>query len=244
MTLSAAEQYLLELINRARLDPQAEANRYDLPLNAGLGAGTISGEALQVLSPNSELNEAAVAHSEWMLNADSFSHTGNGGSSAGERMAASGYEFVGQWTWRENLAWAGTTGQINLNDAIENHYEGLYRSAGHRANTFDASISEVGLGQVAGMFTQNGVSYSSSMLTENFASSGNATFLTGVSYRDQGRDNFYSIGEGRANYRITVEGQTAATPVPVGTVWRLGMMRKQLCGSVTEAARLHASRLI
>lgn len=70
MTLSAAEQYLLELINRARLDPQAEANRYDLPLNAGLGAGTISGEALQVLSPNSELNEAAVAHSEWMLNAD------------------------------------------------------------------------------------------------------------------------------------------------------------------------------
>lgn len=211
MALSVAEQYLLELINRARLDPEAEANRYNLDLNDGLAAGSIGSEALQVLAPNDELNRAATAHSQWMLDTDAFSHTGSGGSSAGERMAASGYDFVGQWTWRENLAWAGTTGTIDLNDAIINHHEGLYRSAGHRANTFDAKISEVGLGQVEGMFTQNGQSYSSSMLTANFAASGAATFLTGVSYRDQSRDKFYSIGEGRANYRITVDGETAVT---------------------------------
>ena len=36
MTLSAAEQYLLELINRARLNPAAEAARYGIDLNAGL----------------------------------------------------------------------------------------------------------------------------------------------------------------------------------------------------------------
>lgn len=211
MTLSAAEQYLLELINRARLDPQAEADRYNLDLNNGLDAGTISGDALQVLAPNSVLDAAATAHSDWMLNADTFSHTGRNGSSAGDRMTASGYEFVGGWTWRENLAWAGTTGTIDLVDAIENHHEGLYRSAGHRENTFDADISEVGLGQVEGMFSQNGQTYSSSMLTENFAASGSSAFVTGVAYRDTDGDNFYSVGEGRSDIWLEVGG--AATHV-------------------------------
>ena len=49
------------------------------------------------------------------------------------------------------------------------------------------------------------------MLTENFAASGDATFITGVSYRDADRDRFYSIGEGRADYRIIVDGQRAVT---------------------------------
>lgn len=211
MTLSAAEQYLLELINRGRLDPLAEAKRYGISLNADLDPGTISGEALQVLAPNAELSVAAAAHSAWMLDENVFTHTGSGGSSAGERMAASGYDFVGQWTWRENLAWVGTTGTIDLEDVIEGQYDGLFRSAGHRANTFDDTIAEVGLGQVAGMFTQGGQSYSSSMLTENFAASGDATFITGVSYRDADRDRFYSIGEGRADYRIIADGQRAVT---------------------------------
>ncbi len=33
---SQAEQYLLELINRARLDPQAEADRFGIDLNENL----------------------------------------------------------------------------------------------------------------------------------------------------------------------------------------------------------------
>ena len=41
MALTAAEQYLLELINRARLDPQAEADRYGVGLNSGLAGGRI-----------------------------------------------------------------------------------------------------------------------------------------------------------------------------------------------------------
>lgn len=211
MTLSAGEQYLLELINRARLDPQAEAKRYNLALNDDLDPGTITGDALQVLAPNADLNAAATAHSEWMLSTNTFSHTGQNGSSAGDRMETAGYEFTGTWTWRENLAWAGTTGTIDLDAAIENHHEGLYRSSGHRANTFAANIAEVGLGQVEGMFTQNGTSYSSSMLTENFAASGGATFVTGVAYQDTNNDKFYSIGEGRSSYSVTADGQSATT---------------------------------
>ncbi len=207
MGLSAAEQYLLELINRARLDPQAEANRYGVGLNSGLQSGTIDGSAKQVLAPNSKLESAAISHSKWMLSADTFSHTGAGGSNPGQRMSDAGYQFSGNWTWRENLAWTGSTGSINLSRAIEQHHEGLYRSAGHRANTFAEDIREVGLAQVSGKFTYQGNTYNASMLTEKFAKSGGDVYITGVAYNDNNGDWFYSIGEGRKNVKIIADGE-------------------------------------
>lgn len=39
--LNPYEQYLLELINRARADPGAEAARLGISLNQGLSPGTI-----------------------------------------------------------------------------------------------------------------------------------------------------------------------------------------------------------
>lgn len=207
MTLTASEQYLLELINRARLDPAAEAARYGVDLNEGLDAGTIGTEALQVVALSEELSSAADAHSSWMLATNSFSHSGADGSSAGDRIQDNGYEFQGQWSWRENLAWVGSTGSVDLQDAIEQHHQGLYESSGHRVNTFAANMQEIGIGQVSGSFTQNGTTYNSSMLTVNLASTGDDVFLTGVSYRDTDRDGFYSIGEGVSDvWFLTEEG--------------------------------------
>ena len=211
MGLSAAEQYLLELINRARLDPQAEANRYGVNLNSGLQSGTIDASAKQVLAPNSKLENAAISHSKWMLSDDTFSHTGSGGSNPGERMTSAGYQFSGSWTWRENLAWTGSTGSVSLSRAIEQHHEGLYRSAGHRANTFAEDIREVGLAQVEGKFTYQGNTYNTSMLTEKFAKSGSDVFITGVSYNDNDGDKFYSIGEGRSNIKVIADGANDTT---------------------------------
>ena len=199
MALSAAEQYLIELINRARLDPAAEAKRYGVSLNQGLDRGTIDSEAKQVLAPNGALERAAVDHSAWMLAADVFSHTGAGGSSAGARMQEAGYEFSGAYTWRENLAWTGSTGTVNLARAVREHHEGLYRSSGHRANTFAEGVREIGVGQVSGKFSYQGTNFNASMLTEKFAASGNSVFVTGVAYRDGDRNDFYSIGEGRGS---------------------------------------------
>ena len=191
MTVSAAEQYLLELINRARLDPQAEAARYGLSLNAGLTAGTISGTPVQVLTHNTELEQAAQGHSEWILETDTFSHTGAGGSDPGDRIVAAGYELTGSWTWRENLAWTGSTSEIDLVEAVEDHHEGLYRSAGHRENTFASDIREIGVAQVEGRFTHDGSTFNASALTLNFASSGTDNFITGVAYTDSDADDFY-----------------------------------------------------
>lgn len=211
MALTAAEQYLLELINRARLDPAAEALRYGLDLNADLDSGTISTAAKQVLAPNTQLESAAQTHSEWMLQEDVFSHTGRGGSNPGTRMADAGFDFSGRWSWRENLAWYGKTGALDLTDAIERHHEGLYRSEGHRVNTFGVEIREAGVAQVEGRFTNSGVTYNASMLTLNYAASGTDTFVTGVVYTDRDADAFYGIGEGEAGWWLRAAGATVTT---------------------------------
>lgn len=197
MSLTAAEQYLLELTNRARLDPLAEAARFGINLNDGLAGGTISAAPKAALAPNARLDVASHNHSVWMLNADVFSHTGAGGSSAGQRMTQAGYDFQGSWSWGENLAWTGSTGGINLNQAISEHHEGLFRSAGHRVNTMADKFREIGIGQVQGEFTVQGRDYNASMTTLNFARTGTNVFVTGVAYTDTNADSFYSIGEGR-----------------------------------------------
>lgn len=76
---TAREQLILELINRARMDPLGEARRYNIDLNEGLRPGTLNGTPKQVLAMNGQLNDAADSHSRWMLDTDSFSHTGVGG---------------------------------------------------------------------------------------------------------------------------------------------------------------------
>jgi len=206
MALTAVEQYAFELINRARLDPLAEAERYDLDLNANLTPGTITTAAKQVVAPNTLLEQAAEDHSIWMLNENIFSHTGSSDSSPGHRMAAAGYQFTGNWSWRENLAWSGTTGTLVLASAIEAHHEGLYRSEGHRENTFGENSKELGLAQVQGVFTTGGNNFNASMLTLNYASTGTDNFITGVAYHDLDGDAFYSIGEGISDVEFSVGG--------------------------------------
>lgn len=205
MTITAAEQYLIELINRARLDPMAEAARYGIGLNDGVGT-PITPDPKQVLAPNALLEAAAQAHSEWMLATNDFDHQGAGGSDPGDRMEAAGYQFTGSWTWGENIAWRGTTGALNLETVIAEQHRDLFLSAGHRENLMNAAFREIGVAQVEGPFLYQGVTYNSSMLTENFAKSGGAVFVTGVVYRDLDDDDFYTIGEGAGGLTFSAGG--------------------------------------
>lgn len=211
MTITAAEQYLIELVNRARLDPESEAERYGVNLNDGLPEGTISTAPLQVLAHNDDLSVAAREHSVWMLKKNVFSHTGEANSTPGERMEEAGYTFEGTWIWSDNLAWTGTTGAIDLAAAIEVHHEGLYLSEGHRANMFHSDIREIGVAQVSGSYDIFNTTYDSSMLTQQFALSGTDVFVTGVVYTDSDGDNFYSLGEGQAGISITAAGEATVT---------------------------------
>jgi hypothetical protein len=215
--LSAAEQLLIEMINRTRLDPEGEAARFGIDLNEGLDAGTLDGSARQVLAPNELLSDAADAHGAWMLEKNTFSHTGIDGSSPGDRMLAAGYEFSGRYASGENITYRGTTGTIDLNALMEeNHHEDLFLSAGHRANMLHDFYSEIGVSQTGGVFTSGSQSFNASMVVENFALSGSDVFLTGVSYTDSDEDDFYSIGEGRAGVQIQAAGQSTQTQTAGG----------------------------
>lgn len=214
MALTAAEQYVLEMINRARLDPAGEAARYGINLNAGLAAGTISTASKQVLAPNTLLETAATGHSQWMLAADVFSHTGSGGLSASQRASAAGYGWA---NIGENLSWRGSSGAINLDTTTTTHHQELFQSAGHRQVMLNDAYQEVGIAQERGLFKLNGRNYDSSMLTELFGRPATqSAFLTGVIYNDTDKNSFYSIGEGVGGASIRTPGNSAVSAAAGG----------------------------
>ncbi|MBI2718625.1 MAG: M10 family metallopeptidase C-terminal domain-containing protein [Rhizobiales bacterium] len=216
---TAREQLLLELINRARMDPAGEAKRYGIDLNQGLAAGTIAASPKQVLAFNPLLNAAADAHSQWMLDTDTFSHTGAGGSSPGGRMTSAGYVFSGSWTWGENIVWNGSTGAIDGDKQVVYHHQMLFLSAGHRENILNGTFREVGLGSLTGPFTSGGTTYNSLMTTEDFAKSGTTVFVTGVNYTDTDADKFYSIGEGAGGRTVSLlQNSSVIGTASTGTV--------------------------
>ena len=220
MTITAAEQYLIELINRARLDPQGEANLYlggNLNLN---NSGTqFNAASRQPLAGNDALASAATGHSIHMLNVDLFAHDGIGDGTVGSRIQAAGYQLVFPGGAGENISARGSTGPIVLADQIESHHSGLFISIGHRRNILNEDFRELGVGQEAGLFSgfQNDpTAYNTSMLTEKFAYSGDRYFITGAVYNDNNANNFYSIGEGVGGRAVTVSGIGTDTSATAG----------------------------
>ncbi|NJL53072.1 MAG: CAP domain-containing protein [Hydrococcus sp. SU_1_0] len=209
---SASEQYMLELINRARLNPLGEATLFSIDLNEGLAPNTISSNSKQPLAFNLFLIDAARAHSQWMLDTDTFSHTGIDNSTsppttttAQQRMSKAGYQFTGSWFSGENIAYKSTTGTLDLNGFTADIHRNLFLSYGHRNNILKADFREIGLGNLTGDFK----GYNALMVTQDYAKSGTDVFLTGVAYNDLALgDDFYTIGEGLAGIGITAVRQS------------------------------------
>ena len=211
---SAVEQYVVEMINRARANPPLEAARFNVALNEGLAEGTIQSEPMQPVAINPYITDAARKHSQYMILQDVFSHTGSGGSDAGDRMADAGYSFIAPYGWGENIAWSGTTGSPpDPRTTVPQLHEDLFvdegiPGRGHRINILDPAWREIGAGVVSGAFTSTsgGVTrtYNAVMLTTDFGYSGDHVFLTGVAYSDLlTQDNFYTPGEGLGGITIT-----------------------------------------
>ena len=213
---TAFEQYMLELLNRARSDPAGEAARLGIELNQGLAAGTITATPKAPLAFNERLIDAARAHSDWMFAADTFSHTGVNGSSPGDRMAAAGYSFTGSWTWGENIATQYGSRLSITQSVTAGLEEGLFRSPGHRTNILGEGFREIGIGITGGEYQ----GFQGVMATQNFARSGSSRFLTGVAFGDRDGDRFYDVGEGRGG--IAVEARAASGAVYTTTTWDAG----------------------
>lgn len=189
------EVRMMELVNRARKDPEAEALRYGIALNKDLAPGTISPDSKAPLAFNIPLMLASRDHSAWMLDTDTFSHTGEDSSSVGDRAEAAGYILTAPGGLGENLAWSGTTApSIDLTSAIEEHHEGLFKSEGHRLNILHEDFRESGVGQRQGRFILDGTNYNSSIVTNKFGYSGDRYFLTGVAFEAAESDGLYQVG--------------------------------------------------
>jgi hypothetical protein len=182
---SVYEQYMLELINSARL-------------KAGV----------QPLAFDDSLNTAAENHSEWMIDTERFSHTGINGTNAGARMKDAGYVFSGSWSWGENIAWMSTRNPTGWADEVLKLHTNLMNSSGHRANILNNNFKEIGIGFEVGQFK----GFNSAVVTENFAKTAGPSFLTGVAFNDLDQDRFYDINEGLANITVTARNNsTGAT---------------------------------
>jgi hypothetical protein len=202
MPATALEQMILELVNRARLDPAAEAARYGIALNEGVPAGdTISTASKQPLAMNETLLGTARAHSQDMIDRDYFAHDTPEGVTPFQRMTNAGYNFT---TAGENIALTTSSNPLTDQNSINLHQflfvDPNFPGRGHRVNILLGDYQEIGVGQAAGNYQgSNG-----SALTEDFGVRGNQQFLTGVSYADADHDNFYSIGEGRGSMLVAV----------------------------------------
>ncbi|MEQ5872651.1 DUF4214 domain-containing protein [Sagittula sp. NFXS13] len=169
---SDLERYMLELINAER---------------------AANGLAPVMLEQN--LNTSADAHSQWMSDADTFSHTGVDGSSHTDRIIAADFDLEGRWRTTENIAAVSVTGAGSLYDEVDRLHENLMNSPSHRANILDPDVSVLGIGIVQGPMTYgNGTSYNSVIVTQNFAAT--TTGVLDLDLAGDGTDNAVTGGAG------------------------------------------------
>ncbi|MCC7389667.1 MAG: hypothetical protein IT431_12960 [Phycisphaerales bacterium] len=199
-TWTSQEVYLVELVNRARSDPDAEAVRTGVDLTADLTDGELDHLIpTEPLALNEALTLAARQHSQDMSVRDFFDHENPDGDRAQERADANGYDGSAG----ENIA-AGW-------DTIDAAHVAWLDSVGHRKNVLSLWESfrsnfhydEIGVGF---FFPESGVSEYDTYYTQVFGYSGTPqrTYILGVVYDDDDTDDFYSVGEGRAGVRVDV----------------------------------------
>ena len=204
VVMSGEDQLLLELINRARANPTAEAARHGIGLNDG---GTqISSAPKQPLAPHQALINAAGGHAADMLARDYFAHNSPDGVTPSDRARQAGYPGGAG----ENISWGGSTGPIVQLEHVYTRHQNLFRSSGHRSNMLTERDVDVGAAIRFGQFTNDRTVYNASMVAVNFGLAGDGS-ITGVAFTDLVTDDsFYDVGEGLGDVTVTARDATGA----------------------------------
>lgn len=196
--ISQGEQYMVELINRARENPLLEAARHGIDVNDGLPSETISGAPISAIAPNQLLSNAALGHSQDMIERGYFNHFSPEGNGPVQRILGAGYQSPRNFG--ENIAWVGASGDVDLTQSIEQTHSNLFRSGRHRQDILNDAFREIGVGVQDGEF-QN---LNAVVTTQKFSRRPGDAFLTGVVYEDIVTDNdFYNIGEAFGGSTLT-----------------------------------------
>lgn len=207
---TAEEVYMLELVNRARANPIAEAARVGVDLTAGLTDTELARLVpWEPLALNEKLTLAARGMSADMAERGFFDHVNPDGLDPTDRAKAQGYSYSAG----ENIA-AGYT-------SIDAAHVAWLESLGHRKNVlslhenFDENFkyTEFGFGVFIPLKGSDApyISYHS----QEFGYQGlnPVVYTLGVVYDDRDANNFYSMGEGMADVRVEVRRRLAGEPV-------------------------------
>lgn len=222
------EQLYIEMINRARANPQAESllfatttdseillnyDFFDVDL-AVMQSQFASIAAAPPVAPNEDLTEAARRHSQDMLAKSFQSHTGSDGSSFDQRIADAGYHYS---TVGENI-YANAESVFHGHAGFEVDWgfgpSGMQTPPVHRDAVHKASFREVGVGVVFGSNEPPPTGQipgarrvGPQLVTQEFGTRQGATpLITGVVYFDLNGNNFYDIGEGVGGVNVSVSG--------------------------------------
>jgi hypothetical protein len=238
---TAQEQYMLELINQARMNPQAAAVSvtsnltpdvsatvayYGVNLNATEQA-IASAPAKPPLAWNPDLAAAAQAHSQDMATNQFQSHTGSDGSTPDQRMQQAGYTNASS-TGENAFAYA-----TSIDEAMQAFLiDWGVSDAGHRRNILQPDVSSSDAYQSVGIgiaSTTNNSTVGPLVITQDFGSQPNQPAeLVGVAYYDNQNTGMYEIGEGQGGVKIDATnlgtGQTTSTQT-----WSTGGYQIALC---------------
>lgn len=210
------EQYMLELINRARANPTEEGIRLidteDPSVQAAYTYFNINKAATKQafttypqrppLAFHPALIQAARVHTADMVANNFQGHVGSNGSTLDQRYAAAGYVPQGQWgenvSAYSNSVWYGHCG-LNVDWGTQNQID-----LGHRSNIMNfkgAVYTEIGIGitKTTGGLQQGTVG--PYVITQDFGIR-TARYITGVVYNDKNSNGFYDVGEGLEGVRV------------------------------------------
>lgn len=224
---SAEAQYMLELVNLARTNPAAVAERvtsnldadelatlsyYNVDLSAEKGA-IAKMAARPALGWSDTLAGTATAQSQYQNDTGQQTHTGANNTSLEQRLDGAGY--TNRLSDGEN-AYAYSKSVDHAMDAFLIDW-GVF-SKGHRNNllqpdsTPDHYYREVGIGIVDS--TKPG--FGPKVITQDFArQAGSKAELLGVAYNDPKHTHAFALGSGQGNVEIDAQneatGQTKST---------------------------------
>lgn len=215
------EQYMLELINRARSNPTAEGEFLHDTRDAGIVTATryfkvdldrmredfASYPARPPLAFNPKLMRSSRTHSEDMVERNFQGHDSSDGTSFVTRIAETAYPYS---------AIAENVYSLQVSDPLYAHAGfnidwgdgpgGMQPALGHRLNimNYQGSIfREIGISVVARTGSSLS-SYGKLSITQDFGLNlGGASYLLGVVYKDSNHNDICDPGEGMAGVTVS-----------------------------------------
>ena len=203
--LTARDQLMLELINRARMDPASEAARLGVDLNANLPPGTITFDPKQVLAPNPLLTGAGLVHAQFMIDSNTFTYQGVGDTNFVQQITGTGYDIGDPPAVGAAIA-AITATEAEADAGIPVLYAAMYNNTFQRMSIYNDALQEFGMGSDVGLANFFGSGAISTLALSIFYASPATpqVFVTGVHYADTDANDFYSIGEGEGGRTVNL----------------------------------------